>query len=131
MTIQVGWADDAQTIMLLTYQTGWTWADFRSALQRSGELSQHVHHTFYMVNDVRAASELPEGQAISQFRTAGQNNAPTLRYIYIVGTNMFATSLLNTMKKLVPNIANTWRLVPRIEDAYAQIEADKKNQPAS
>jgi hypothetical protein len=129
MTIHVEWADEARTIMLLNYQTGWTWTDFRTALERSGELSQDLDHPFYLINDVRSAPKLPDGQAISHFRAAGQNNAPALRYIYIVGTNMFATSLLNMMKKLVPNIANTWKLVLTIEEAYALIEADKKTQP--
>lgn len=128
MTIEVAWADDARTIIVLNYQPGWTWADFREALQRVGELNAGITHPFYIINDVRSAPKMPDGQAISHFRAAGQNNAPNLRYIYIVGTNMLATSLLSSMQKLVPLIAQTWRVVSTMEETYAMIDADKQSQ---
>jgi hypothetical protein len=131
MTIHVEWADDARTILVLKYEPGWNWEDVQSSVQRGNELGKDIDHPYYVINDVQAAPQLPNGRAITQLRAATLSNSPMIRYVYITGTNMLATSLVSMMQKLIPALARLWKVVPKIEDAYSLIEADKKTLAAA
>lgn len=125
MAIHFEWKDETQTVVLLRYDSTWTWQEFREAINKVDEAGAVLDHPYYLINDVRVTPSLPNGQAIAHFRAVGATNYVNLRYVYIVGPNMLAASLLNMMKKLVPNIDRTWRVVSNMETAEAMIAADK------
>lgn len=126
MPIQIDWADEARTILVLKYEPGWNWEDVHASVQRGNEMGAGIDHPYYVINDVQAAPQVPNGRAITHLRAATVSNSPMIRFVYITGTNMFAISLLSTMQKLIPALARLWKVVPKIEDAYALIEADKQ-----
>lgn len=126
MNITTDWADESQTIFLVTYYPGWTLQEFQQVMQQSSDLNKHRDRPFYAINDISAAPKAPKGQAISILRTVAQNSPVMMRFVYIVGPDMFINNLVSVMQRLIPATAKTWRIVPTVEAAYALIEADKK-----
>lgn len=127
MKISADWADDEQTIFLVTFQPGWTLDEFEWALQRGRDLSKDLDHPFYGIADMRAAPKLPGGHAINQLRAVAQKSPMQIRCVYIVGSDMFITSLLAMMQKIIPATARMWRIVPTMDAAYTLINADKRS----
>jgi hypothetical protein len=131
MNLSADWADESQTIFLVTFQPGWTIDEFEWALQRGRDLSKDLDHPFYGIADMRASPKLPSGHAINQLRAVAQKSPPKIRCVYIVGSDMFITSLLSVMQKIIPATARMWRIVPTMAAAYALIEADKRSRLAT
>lgn len=53
MNIQVQWANDAHTIVHLTFEHGWTWDDLKAAIQQADALIDSVKHTVHLMIDIR------------------------------------------------------------------------------
>src|SRR5688572_23380799 len=102
MKISADWADESQTIFLVTFQPGWTLEEFEWALQRGRDLSKDLDHPFYGIADMRAAPKMPSGHAISKLQSVAQKSPPGVRCAYVVGSDMFFTNLLAVMQRLIP-----------------------------
>lgn len=53
MPIDVKWANDAQNIVHLTFERGWTWEDLKQAIQQADKLIDSVEHTVHLLIDIR------------------------------------------------------------------------------
>jgi hypothetical protein len=53
MQIQVKWADDAHTIVHLTFERGWTWDNLKAAIHQADALIDSVPHTVHLMIDIR------------------------------------------------------------------------------
>jgi hypothetical protein len=126
MSISAEWTDESQTIFLVTYHPGWTLQEFQRVMQHSRDVSKDLDHPFYAINDISAAPKAPKGQALSILREVAQKSPPMIRFVYIVGPDMFISNLVSVIGKLIPATAKMWRVVPNVETAYALIEADKQ-----
>jgi len=59
MSINVGWANEEQTIIHLELQRGWKWNDLYGAIQQADDLITSVPHTVHLLIDIRNAGGLP------------------------------------------------------------------------
>lgn len=59
MSIATNWANGTHTVIHLTFQRGWTWADLEQALQQADTMIGSVEHTVHMVIDIRDGGGLP------------------------------------------------------------------------
>ncbi len=53
MNIHVNWADDAQEIVHLTFERGWTWDHLKQAIEQADTLIDSVEHTVHLIIDIR------------------------------------------------------------------------------
>ena len=59
MNIAINWANGTHTVIQLTFQRGWTWADLEQALQQADTMIGSVEHTVHTVIDIRDSGGLP------------------------------------------------------------------------
>ena len=59
MHIDLNWTDNAQSIIQLTFQRGWTWDDLEQALDQADGMIGSVSHTVHLVIDIRHGGGIP------------------------------------------------------------------------
>lgn len=61
MSIEVAWGDDAKTILRMTCAETWDMDDFSRAMRAAGGSVRGVAHPVYVIADLRATREIPQG----------------------------------------------------------------------
>lgn len=128
------WDDDAQTIMRVTYQRGWSWDDLEGNLPLEATMLDSVSHTVDVIADFRD-TQLPPG-AISRLPRIAQSPPYTHRnagMMVMVATPGFITQVVEVYKRVygqanklivVQNLEDARRLIARKRAAQAQEKAE-------
>ena len=95
------WDDDAKTIMVVTYQPGWTWNDLEGNLPLEQQLLDSVNHRVDVIADFRN-TRLPPG-AISRLPKIAQSPPyvhPNSGDVIMVGSPAFMAEVVSIYKRV-------------------------------
>lgn len=99
MPITVDWDDEAHTIIRYTFQSPWTWAEYRAAIDRAWELARSVDHPTDTITDMSNSRLVPD----NVFRNARQSMVEipeSTRTVVIVGAGLLAEALIAVMRRI-------------------------------
>ena len=130
MSIQIDWADDSKTCIVLTYGKGWVWDDFFAASPVVAEMLDSIDHPADTLHDVRNTT-IPQN-VISQFpkftRGSVSLKHPNAGRAVFVGVSMYLKILAQMFQKLYAELGRKVFLVNTIEEAF-QLLADQQSEP--
>lgn len=122
MTFTVEWANEEKTIVLTTFQAGWTLKEFmsESSIQEIALLDS-VDHPVYLVQVLEG--QLPKLSFGWTGNAEGDSalNHPNLAMIVFVAQQRLAPSLINVFSRVFPKHANTLHIEATTEAALAYI----------
>ena len=61
MGISVGWDDETQSVVRMSFTGAWSLADFRLATLQTAALVRTVEHRAYVIADMRESGDIPLG----------------------------------------------------------------------
>ncbi|MBC8098643.1 MAG: hypothetical protein H7Y11_04320 [Armatimonadetes bacterium] len=116
MHIRFDWHCDAQDIMLITYNTGWTWDELYPTFASVKTLVQAHPHPVALVN-LFTSSYFPRGSAFTHIQHAFKSRSTNIYAYIIVSDSPFITNLGTTIFKILKQVSNIpeIKFVPTIE----------------
>lgn len=119
MPYTVEWANEEQSIILVTFEPGWTWQEFAttSAKEKIAMLDS-VDHPVYIIQWFQGRIPVPKIGWTQSFRNAGTIDHPNYAMVILVTSNNIAQSLVNVFGAIVPSFKDKMRLVKTIEEAF-------------
>lgn len=121
MAVAIGWADEAQSIILIEFMGQWTWAEFHHADEQSRAMIRSIPHTINMMVDFTESTDLPNG-ALTELRTMIKRMEHRATDIIIVGSNMLIETTFQMFYKLYGKQAGfpEARFVKTRDEAFAE-----------
>lgn len=101
MAIELQWIDQQQTLILLEFKRGWTWAELYDAVREADQQIGSVPHTVHLLLDLTNAGRPPFDfmqVAGELFASGDARHNEGLRIV--VGANWLLRSAYNTLSKL-------------------------------
>ncbi|NDJ53488.1 MAG: hypothetical protein GYB68_10435 [Chloroflexi bacterium] len=125
MPIAINWLEDANAILLWTYEGNWTWDELTSGAATQADMLEGLPHQVFGVHDFSRAENPPEKliAKIPQLMPPHTSYPPNLADFYvIVGGSTFVRKAGGLLSRLLINLA----FVDSIDEALAAIEEYKK-----
>lgn len=126
MSVNVGWDDPEQTILRYTYEAGWTWEEYATAVATATQLVATASGEIDVIGDFSNSTLLPE-RALSNFRKSLATSPDTVPFkmVVLIVKNEFISRMLDTFSRMYPSARNKIRSAPSLEDARRLIRADR------
>jgi hypothetical protein len=123
MNIRFRWADEEQTLVLLTLEDGWTWAEYHSLVRQISETIRQLGHTVDAVVEITSRAPFPSGSALSQLRQIARVLPDNIGVIVVVSPNPFVKTINTILFHLSPKLRQMVELADTREEALAIITA--------
>jgi hypothetical protein len=65
MSIHFHWANEEQTLLLLTLEEGWTWAEYLDVVKRLSETIHQLSHTVDAIVEITSRAPFPSGSIVA------------------------------------------------------------------
>jgi len=127
MSVDVNWADEARTIVRYSFAGMWNWDEFYIALDRALEMENSVSHRVDVVADLRRSERIPS-DALSHVQIIARKQPANLQLSVFVTNSLFARALLGVLRPISKTVSNHYRIVPDLERAYTEIQADRRER---
>ena len=124
MTISVDWYDEKRTILLQTFDTGWTWQDYVDLSSRQRKMMDTVSHRVDMIGDARGV-QIPKNvlQNLSNIASnSALNNHENAGIYVIVGANNAVQTFLRIFKNVFSSQGERIFTASSLEEALTLIE---------
>lgn len=125
MGIRIVWDDEEKTIMRHIHEGTWTLEEYYAHLEQTYNFIEEVGHKVYIINDLRAMTDLPKDVAIA-VRRAARKAHPNEALNVFVGASAYVNLLVDTVYSAVEADVTPLDFVNTLEEAYAIIEAHKQ-----
>ncbi len=123
MSIHFRWADEEQTLLLLTLEEGWTWAEYHDVVRQVSGMIRQLGHTVDIIVENTARVPFPSGSALSQLRQVVRILPDNIGVIVVVSPNPFVKTINNILFQLVPKVRQITELADTREEALAIVAA--------
>lgn len=102
MAIEVGWSDETQTVIQYRCVSAWDWPDLHQAVGQSVALMDTVDHVVHQVIDLGAYTQLPQGNALGQFRLVMKVSMehPNSGHVIMTNPNAFGRALASAFMRI-------------------------------
>lgn len=121
MTIDVRWANDAQTIIEVVFQADWEPNEFYQLDPNTRAMLDTVSHPVVFVVDATEMRHIPRGLDYRLTSRVLATSHPNTRLIILVGLNRYVETMMNIILRIVPVTTNL-KLMSTMEEAYRLAE---------
>lgn len=128
MPITVRWDDAAQTIILYTFESPWTWAEYNAAVQEAWQLDESVDHSTDTITDMTRSSLLPMGVLLQNIRKSVVEIPESTQTIVLVGAGRFPRALLDTIRRVYQRQMAKFVTASTLDEARAIIAARRQSR---
>jgi len=123
--IQVAWDNDDHTIIICTFDEGWSITNLFNALDEVYCLMETVEHEVYVIFDLSEANSLPT-VSLSSFKNATIKIHPRIKMFIDVTDSMLIIRLTNMFKILYKDAVVIY-MFDSLDEAHQFIAYDMKN----
>lgn len=120
MNIQVGWDNDEKTVIRYDYGKGWTWDDFRNAVDTSNKMFAEVEHTVDLIANFEKGTAPPMG-ALGRFKYAQDTMPKNGGTIVVVGGGFFISTLVSAFSRIYKGMSDNLMVADSLDDARKRI----------
>lgn len=128
MGIKVSWANEQKTIVMVKFESGWTWEDFDASVDQSYVLMKECDHPVHVIVDSLEAPMPPSPQVIGHLQRAWMSRPSNFGVQVMVGGESFVNVVANVFSKVFPTAGAVTPVAKTVEDAYAKIAEIEKRQ---
>jgi hypothetical protein len=121
MTIITSWVDSEKTIARYELVGRWTWDEMTVAIKEMYAMLDSVPHEVDIIIDLtRSPSEPPRGM-LAHLRTGTMEARSNWSSGVFVGVSPFVRVLINTFRRVEPNLAKRYAVANTVDEAHAII----------
>jgi hypothetical protein len=120
MGIAVHWKDEMKAIIVLEFESQWTWDDLYNATQQMYRMLDEIDHTAYTITDLRKSRGVPSG-FLAHARRLTMRRDPRIKVSAIVGANGLVEVAVDIIRKVYKNAIDSAVFVDTLEEAEAII----------
>jgi len=102
MPVTTKWKDDRKNTIVITYQTPWTWNQFREAAEATNTLMNSVDYEVVIIEDTSHGSMLPPGNIVGYGTSAIANFPSNLALIVVVVNSTLVRTFLSLVAGMNP-----------------------------
>ena len=117
MPVSVSWYDDLHRAVFQRYEGRWTWEDLSHAAQQTRALADSVPYTVILFIDMSRASQLPQGNVLSNGRAAFNMMPTNLTHIIVTMQSQIIEVFADLVIKMLPHWRNRVKFVKTVEEA--------------
>jgi hypothetical protein len=130
MPVDVIWDDEAHSIIRYVFDGPWGWDEFRPIIDKADAMSRTVSHRVDIIADLTNSARLPVQNAFPTLKYMAELTADNvLEGLFIVtGGGSFVAGLVQTFKRVYPNLGSTPYTASTLADAHQMIGADRSQQ---
>jgi hypothetical protein len=103
VTIEVGWDNDEQNVVLIRYSKYWDWDEIYYAENVGNELVEGVPYNIAVIHDMSCMYRFPTN-ALSHLRAMLLNMHPQMRCIIFVGMRPLVRVIWNTFAEIYTSL---------------------------
>ncbi len=124
MGAQVGWDDEAHTILHYKLDGRWRWNDLYTAVKEGHALNCDTSHNVYAIVNLERSLGTPPS-AMAQFGTLATLTRPNTKVVVFVAGGGFVSALIKTFNRVYQGagVQSCW--VATLVDAYALIAREQ------
>jgi hypothetical protein len=124
MGVDVGWDDEAHTILHYKMDGRWRWNDLYNAVKEGHALNSDTSHDVYAIVNLEHGLGVPPS-AMTQFGTLATLTRPNTKAVVFVAGGGFVSTLIKTFNRIYhgSGVQTCW--VATLGDAYALIDREK------
>jgi len=128
MTYDIHWHDAQQTMLYVTYPSGWSWDDFyKIEAQVKDLLSENATDgRVDIIADIQAGF-VPKGSIANHARSLDNELHPRIGLVVILYQSRIAKALSEMTLRIVP-LKNVYRLANTLAEAERVIHADRTSE---
>jgi hypothetical protein len=123
MNIHFRWANGEQTLLLLTLEEGWTWAEYHDVVRQLATMIRQLDYTVDAVVEITSRVPFPSGSALSQLRQVARILPENIGVIVVVSPNPFVKTINNILIQMTPKLRQMVELADTREEAHAVVAA--------
>jgi hypothetical protein len=121
MNVRYQWSDD-QTLLLLTLEEGWTWAEYHSVVRELSAAIRQLGHPVDAIVENTARIPFPSGSALSHLRQMMRVVPDNIGVIVVVSPNPLVKTINQILFTIAPKLRETVELADTRAEALAIIE---------
>jgi hypothetical protein len=99
MGIAVHWKDEMKAIIVLEFESQWTWDDLYNATQQMYRMLDEIDHTACTITDLRKSRGVPSG-FLAHARRLTMRRDPRIKVSAIVGANGLVEVAVDIIRKV-------------------------------
>ena len=103
MSITTKWLDDAQYVIVQTFEGRWTLEELHESVPELTEMMNSVEHQVVVISDLTGSNALPRGNVVGSGRNLVTRLPDNLAMIIAVTDNHVFRVFANIVKSLVAN----------------------------
>jgi hypothetical protein len=105
MTISTRWYDDSHRVIILKFESNWTWEEFKQAQDIQAELARTVSNKVIALLEMHQTNSLPKGNVLVLGRSTFNNVPENVNLIILV----IQSRLIEVFADLIVKMMPTWR----------------------
>ncbi len=122
MGIHAHWADSARTLLVMTFETDWSWEDYRAAHVMAWDALAEFSHPVDMIYDFSSSDTIPT-RALAEFGRALRAGRPdNVDRIVLVGTTGLLRIINGVLRNTYPAEAAGMMDAHTLAQAYQMLE---------
>lgn len=124
MPFEIEWIDEQKTVILVSFEPGWTWREFifETSFPKI-EMMDSVEHPVYIVHLIPGTLTVPQMGWLRSYREeVGTPHHPNYAAAIFVSTNSIAKTLVRVAERILPSWKNRLLVVPSEEAALALVD---------
>lgn len=123
MTYTIEWTDTEKTIVLVTFEPGWSWHEFATESSKEKiEMLDAVDHPVYFIQWLKGSVPMPKIGWTGSFQRAGTIDHPNYAKVILVNNTRIAQTMVNVFGGIIPSFRDKMHLVATIDDAFELVQ---------
>ncbi len=124
MSVQVGWDDEAHTILHYKMDGRWRWNELYAAVKEGHSLNSDTSYDVYAIVNLEHGLGVPPS-AMTHFGTLATLTRPNTKVVVFVAGGGFVSTLIKTFNRIYTgtDVQSCW--VATLADAYALITREQ------
>lgn len=121
--ICVSWHNDIEGILLLEFEEGWSWSDFKQITVQLNSMIDNYSNPVVEVMDFQHCQQLPGNMFKHGRHILQQPQNPNIQAVVVVNANEYIHAVYRAFEKVFPSaLINKWNLkiTDNFEDAICQ-----------
>ena len=126
MAVTTNWYNEDQTIILITHESGWTWAEYHASVVELYRLLDSVSHVVDTIIDFRTSATLPSGTPSQLGKINEYMKHPHLGNNVIVGANSLIKVFVNIIASVYPPLKQKIQIASSLSEATDMLLQQRK-----
>ncbi len=120
MTSYVDWGNVEETLLIMKFDSKWTYEDYRSLVEEALQQLDDKDHPVDLFIDLQFTYRFPKN-LIHIMRGSSRFKHPNTRNVVVISSSTFVAKMYMVVKGIIPNFQPI-RLAKNSDEAYAHLE---------